>query len=54
MLTLAPETEGAFGLIERLRELGIVSACGHTDASYETVTEAAKHGRVMPYIPSTP
>ncbi|UUZ87050.1 N-acetylglucosamine-6-phosphate deacetylase [Paenibacillus sp. P26] len=44
MLTLAPETEGAFGLIERLRELGIVSACGHTDASYETVTEAAKHG----------
>jgi len=42
--TLAPETEGALEYIRRLDGLGIVPACGHTDASYEVIRAAAECG----------
>lgn len=44
MLTLAPETEGAYELIEWLKANGIVAAAGHTDATYEVIEEAVEHG----------
>lgn len=44
MLTLAPEEEGALELIEWLSAQGIVSACGHTNATYEQIIEAVGHG----------
>ncbi|MCZ8513480.1 N-acetylglucosamine-6-phosphate deacetylase [Paenibacillus filicis] len=44
MLTLAPERDGAPELIEWLTRSGIVASCGHTDASYEQLTAARKHG----------
>jgi N-acetylglucosamine-6-phosphate deacetylase len=44
MVTLAPETDGAFRLIEWLASNGIIAACGHTDATYEIIEEAVKHG----------
>lgn len=40
----APELEGALELGDRLKELGICAAIGHTDAYYEDVLEACKHG----------
>ncbi|MFC5702538.1 N-acetylglucosamine-6-phosphate deacetylase [Cohnella faecalis] len=42
--TLAPETEGALDYIERLAGHGIVPSCGHTDATYDQIIEAADHG----------
>ena len=42
--TLAPETEGANAYIEQLVRHGIVAACGHTDATYEQLRDAADHG----------
>ncbi|OUM93814.1 MAG: N-acetylglucosamine-6-phosphate deacetylase [Thermobacillus sp. ZCTH02-B1] len=42
--TLAPETEGALEYIVRLSELGIVPACGHTDASWTEIRFAADRG----------
>ncbi|GIP32735.1 N-acetylglucosamine-6-phosphate deacetylase [Paenibacillus sp. J2TS4] len=44
MLTLAPETEGAYELIQWLKSNGVVAAAGHTDASYDIVEEAVEHG----------
>lgn len=44
LLTLAPEYEGALELIEWLDQHGIVAACGHTEASYDRMQEAAQHG----------
>ncbi|EXX89399.1 N-acetylglucosamine-6-phosphate deacetylase [Paenibacillus darwinianus] len=44
MLTLAPELPGATALISRLRDAGIVAACGHTDADFETITAAVEAG----------
>ena len=44
LLTLAPETEGAYSLIEWLTANGIVAACGHTDADYEIIEEAVTDG----------
>lgn len=44
ILTLAPETEGALDLIERVTRHGIVCACGHTDASYDTIRQAVERG----------
>jgi N-acetylglucosamine-6-phosphate deacetylase len=44
MQTLAPETEGAIGYIEKLAEHGAIPACGHTDATCEQLIEAADHG----------
>ncbi|WP_309119055.1 N-acetylglucosamine-6-phosphate deacetylase [Paenibacillus sp.] len=43
-LTLAPETEGALGLIRALRELGIIAAAGHTDATYDQLVDAVDAG----------
>ena len=40
----APELPGALGLGDRLKELGICAALGHTDAYYEDVLEAFGHG----------
>jgi N-acetylglucosamine-6-phosphate deacetylase len=44
MQTLAPETEGALAYIEALAREGIVAALGHTDATYEQVELAVRHG----------
>ncbi|WP_108991855.1 N-acetylglucosamine-6-phosphate deacetylase [Paenibacillus agaridevorans] len=44
ILTLAPEIEGATALITWLKDQKIVSACGHTDATYECINEAADYG----------
>ncbi|GGD62894.1 N-acetylglucosamine-6-phosphate deacetylase [Paenibacillus nasutitermitis] len=44
ILTLAPELDGASALIAWLNDRGIIPACGHTDASYDCMNEAAKHG----------
>ena len=40
----APELKGALELGDRLKELGICAAIGHTDAYYEDVLESCKHG----------
>ena len=40
----APELEGALELGDRLKELGICAAMGHSDAFYEQVLEAQAHG----------
>ncbi|QJD84409.1 N-acetylglucosamine-6-phosphate deacetylase [Cohnella herbarum] len=42
--TLAPEVEGSLEYIEKLASNGIVPSCGHTDATYEQIIEAADHG----------
>lgn len=42
--TLAPETEGAPAYIERLARHGIIPSCGHTDATYRQIREAADRG----------
>jgi N-acetylglucosamine-6-phosphate deacetylase len=44
MQTLAPETEGALAYITALTRHGIVAALGHTDAGYEQVEAAVRHG----------
>ncbi|PZD94073.1 N-acetylglucosamine-6-phosphate deacetylase [Paenibacillus sambharensis] len=44
IVTLAPEQPGASELIRFLKEKGIVASCGHTDASYDVITEAANSG----------
>ncbi|NIK76027.1 N-acetylglucosamine-6-phosphate deacetylase [Paenibacillus castaneae] len=43
-LTLAPEKNGALETISWLKEQGIVTACGHTDAVYDEVIAAADAG----------
>ena len=47
IVTLAPELEGALGLIERLVEQGIVVAIGHTGATPEQVRAAISAGASM-------
>ena len=44
MMTLAPELDGALGMIPRLRENGIIAAIGHSDATYEQAKEAIAAG----------
>lgn len=44
LLTLAPETEGAGELIQWLSLKGIIPACGHTDATYDILEQAAERG----------
>lgn len=44
MQTLAPEAEGALDYISLLSRNGIVPSCGHTDATYDQIIEAADHG----------
>jgi N-acetylglucosamine-6-phosphate deacetylase len=43
-MTVAPELPGALPLIEEMVSLGIVPSVGHSDASYETVLDAASAG----------
>lgn len=42
--SVAPELDGANNLGDRLKELGICASMGHSDALYEEVLEAVKHG----------
>ena len=44
MVTLAPELPGSLDVIRWLTGEGIISAMGHTDASYEDVTMAVEAG----------
>ncbi|MCM3630045.1 N-acetylglucosamine-6-phosphate deacetylase [Paenibacillus glycanilyticus] len=44
LLTLAPENEGAIDAIKWLSSHNIVVACGHTDATFEVMTQAAEAG----------
>jgi N-acetylglucosamine-6-phosphate deacetylase len=44
MLTYAPEIPGALELTDRLRELGIVAAAGHSSAHDSEVLAAYEHG----------
>ncbi|MFD0674031.1 N-acetylglucosamine-6-phosphate deacetylase [Cohnella sp. GCM10027633] len=44
MQTLAPEAEGALDYIALLSRHGIVPSCGHTDATYDQIVQAADHG----------
>ena len=47
ILTLAPETEGAIALIEKLTESGVVVAIGHTSAEYQQIQDAIQAGATM-------
>lgn len=44
IMTLAPEIDGAHEVIELLSERGAVPAAGHTDATFEQISEAASRG----------
>lgn len=45
IVTIAPEVEGAMDFIEEITQhTDILISMGHTDASYETATEAIWHG----------
>jgi N-acetylglucosamine-6-phosphate deacetylase len=44
MVTLAPELDGAVGLIGPLRRQGVIVALGHSDASYEEARAAIHAG----------
>lgn len=44
MMTLAPERENALPLIQRLTDMGIIAAAGHTDATYDQIVEATRYG----------
>ena len=43
-ITLAPEKENAMDFIEYCKNQGIVTSAGHSDATFEEVEEAIKHG----------
>ncbi|HCA33731.1 MAG TPA: N-acetylglucosamine-6-phosphate deacetylase, partial [Lachnospiraceae bacterium] len=42
--TIAPEVEGALQMAEFLRGRGILPSIGHSNATYDQVKEAVKHG----------
>ncbi len=42
--TIAPEIPGALDLADFLRKRGILPSIGHTDATYDQVREALRHG----------
>ncbi|HHU84980.1 MAG TPA: N-acetylglucosamine-6-phosphate deacetylase [Clostridiales bacterium] len=44
IMGIAPEIEGAFELAKLLKGKNIVASMAHTDATYETATEALNHG----------
>lgn len=51
LVTLAPELAGAGKLIDFLREAGITTSCGHSNASAEEADEAFKRGaRVVTHL----
>ena len=43
-ITLAPEIEGAMEFIEHVTNSGVTVSAGHSDASFNDVKEAMKHG----------
>ncbi len=43
-IAMAPEKEGAMEFISHVTETGVVVAAGHTDATFDDVEEAIKHG----------
>ena len=47
IVTLAPETEGAFDFIKKCRDKGIVVSLGHHNASAQTIIEAIDNGAGM-------
>lgn len=44
IMTIAPELEGSLGVIERLRDGGILPSLGHTNASYEETLKGIRAG----------
>lgn len=44
ILTLAPELDGALELVERGRRAGLVTAMGHTNATYQESIQAIENG----------
>lgn len=44
LITLAPENEGAMAFIAAIKEMGIVPAIGHTNATYEQTMRAIEAG----------
>jgi N-acetylglucosamine-6-phosphate deacetylase len=44
VMTLAPERAGGLEAVAQLRELGVIPALGHSDASYEVTLEAIQRG----------
>ena len=44
IVSLAPEVDGATLLIEHLEKNGIIASAGHTDAGYNDMENAIKHG----------
>jgi N-acetylglucosamine-6-phosphate deacetylase len=44
VMTLAPERDGGLEAVAQLRELGVIPALGHSDASYELTLEAIERG----------
>ena len=46
-ISLAPELPGALEFGQRMREVGIMVAIGHSDATYEEVLSAIENGFLM-------
>ena len=44
MVTLAPELDEAFEMIQYLKEKGVISSAGHSKASYQDINNAVKNG----------
>lgn len=44
LVTIAPEEPGALELIRHLHASGVVASIGHTNATFQEVTEAVEHG----------
>jgi len=44
IMTLAPEIDGALQLISKLREYGVVSAVGHSNATFDQIRDAIPAG----------
>lgn len=47
LITLAPELEGAIELIKRCKEEGILTAIGHSSATYSDITNAVTSGATL-------
>lgn len=47
LLTLAPEQPGALELIQGVKELGVIPALGHTNATYEEAMAAIRAGALL-------
>lgn len=43
-ISLAPEKPGSMEFISHLKELGVITSAGHTDACFDCIEEAIKHG----------